>query len=191
MIPFGYLELSLTKFFHSILILNTSNSQYHPGFELLDYSEWFLGLRETFITNCFPCFGPLQARLCPTCMTIFAFQHQHHQFGSSPKSGSVFDNWANSFYSTQRPLSRMRRPNLLHWKQTYYCSSQGEMPPYCSWPSKTTFFTNCISHWIVTHSSFCSKTTELLTILSEELSQRQFFNLFPSPPCLVSSFCTN
>ena len=50
---------------------------------------------------------------------------------------------------------------------------------------------NCISHCIVTHSSFCSKTTELLTILPEELSQRQFFNLFPSPPCLISSFCTN
>lgn len=141
MIPLGYLELSLTKFFHSMFILNISNSQYHPDFELLDYSACFLGLRETFITNCFPCFGPLQARLCRTCMTIFSLQHQHPQFGSSPKSGSMFDNWANSFYSTQRPLSRMRRPNLLHWKQTYYCSSQGEIPPYCSWPSKTTFFT--------------------------------------------------
>ena len=44
---------------------------------------------------------------------------------------------------------------------------------------------------IATRSSFRRKATELLTILPEELSHRQVVNLFPSPPWLASSFCTN
>ena len=141
--------------------------------------------------NCFPWLGLLQARLRRTSMATLALQHQHHQFGSSPKSSSTFDNWATSFYSTGSPSSRIRRPKLLHQKQMYDCSSQGEKSPYCSWPSKRLALQNNFLQRTATHSSFRRKATELSTILPEELSHRQVVNLFPSPPWLASSFCTN
>ena len=65
------------------------------------------------------------------------------------------------------------------------------MSPYYSWPSKTSFFQNDIPQRIATRSSFRRKATEISTILPEELSHRQVVNLFPSPPWLASSFCTN
>ena len=102
------------------------------------YSTCFLGLGETFTPNCFPCLGLLQARICQTSMATLALQHQHHQFGSSPKSGSTFDNWATSFYSARSPSSQVRRTKLLHRKQIYDCLRQGEISPYYSWPSKRT-----------------------------------------------------
>ena len=66
-----------------------------------NYSTYFLRLVETFITNCFPRLRQPQARLPHSTMATLVFQHQHHQFGSSPKSVSTFDNWATSLYSTQ------------------------------------------------------------------------------------------
>ena len=62
-----------------------------------------------------------------TSMATLAFQHHYHQFGLSPKLGSMFDNQATSFYSIWNPLSWIQHSKLLYWKQTYDCSSQGEM----------------------------------------------------------------
>ena len=41
---FGYLVLSLTEAFHSMLMLNTSNSHYHQDFELLQLQHILLGM---------------------------------------------------------------------------------------------------------------------------------------------------
>ena len=81
-----------------------------------------------------------QDRLKPTSMATLALQHQHHQFVSSLKSGSPFDNWATSFYSTRSPPSQFLRSKSLHREQMYDCLSQGEMSPYYSGPSKITCF---------------------------------------------------
>ena len=50
---------------------------------------------------------------------------------------------------------------------------------------------NGIPQHIATRSSFRRKATEISTILPEELSHWQVVNLFPSPPWLALSFCTN
>ena len=50
---------------------------------------------------------------------------------------------------------------------------------------------NNIPQLIATRSSFPCKATELSSILPKELNHCEGFNLFPSPPWLASSFCTN
>ena len=93
----------------------------------ISYNTCFLGLVETFIMNWFTHFSPLQDRLCCSSMAALALQHQHHQFGSSPKSGTTFDNWATSFYSNQSHLSRIWCVKLLHHQQTPDCLSQKQL----------------------------------------------------------------
>ena len=44
MAPLGYLALSLATVFHSVLMLNTSNSHYHQDFELLQILHMLSGV---------------------------------------------------------------------------------------------------------------------------------------------------
>ena len=130
--PLGHLVLSFTEAFCSTLILNPSNNPKIKTSSNYSYRICFLGLAETSITNYFPRLGLLQAWVRRTSMANLALQHQHNQLGSSPKSSSTFNNWVTSFYSIWSPSCWIRHPKLLHQKQMYDCSSQGEMSLYCS-----------------------------------------------------------
>ena len=187
MIPLGCLLLSLTKAFLSMLISNTSydiikTSSYH------NYSTCFLRLVETFITNCFPRRSPLQARLPCSSIAILALQHQHNQFGSSPKSGSTVDKRATSLYSTR---------SLQTDVQSYYTVSKClivRAGQKCFLTAadhpKRLALQNYIPQRIAIRYSFRRKSAKLLSILIEEFRHCQVFNLFPSPSWLASSFCT-
>lgn len=61
MTPLGYLALSLTEAFRSMLVSNISNSHYHKTSSNYSYCTCLLGLVETFIANCLPFLGLLQA----------------------------------------------------------------------------------------------------------------------------------
>ena len=145
------------------------------------------GWQNSLLRNAFSV-GPLQARLRQTSIAILALQHQHHKLGLSPKSGCTFDNWVTSLYEALR---------LEFDVQSYYTESKCmivQAREKClrtaSDHLKQLALKNDILQRIVSQCNFHHKATELSSIPPEELSHRQVINLFPSPPWLVSSFCT-
>ena len=96
-------------------------------------------------------------------------------------------------YSTQGLWSRIRSPKLLHYtvsKRLIVRAREKYLRTAADHPKQLALQNN-IPQLIVTRSRFRHKATELSSILSEKLSHHQIVNLFPSPPWLASSFCTN
>ena len=122
MTTLGYLALSLTKPYvqcsyqthQTITIIKTLSHN--------SYSTCFLGLAETFIMNCFPRLNLLHTRLRHTSMTTVALQHQRHQFGSPPKSGPNYNDWATNLLHSRSLVSNPKsKVTTLHCKQTLDC----------------------------------------------------------------------
>ena len=96
-------------------------------------------------------------------------------------------------YSTRGLWSRIRSTKLLHYtvsKRLIVRAREKYLRTAADHPKQLALQTN-IPQLIVTRSSFRLKATELSSILSEKISHHQIAYLFPSPPWLASSFCTN
>ena len=96
-------------------------------------------------------------------------------------------------YSTRGLWSRIRSPKLQHYtvsKRLIVRAREKYLRTAADHPKQLALQNN-IPQLIVTRSRFRHKATELSSILSEKLSHHQIVNLFPSPPWLASSFCTN
>ena len=98
------------------------------------------------------------------------------QLVSTPLKSLRLESGIQSYYTESK--------RMIVWAREKWLRTAADHP-------KQLALQNNIPQRIATQSSFRCKATELSTILPEELSHRQVTNLFPSPPWLPSSFCTN